>query len=139
MSLSKPKHIAVVSLWAEDVAAAAHFYRDVVGLQLLLHLAQHDKHQWPHFDLNGTLLVILKGKPVPAQDAEPSPFPLMAFAVDDLDPAIERLQAHHIELPWGVEENADARWVMFHDPAGNLVELVQFKGDQRLGWPKAPY
>ncbi|MDH4135738.1 MAG: VOC family protein [Anaerolineae bacterium] len=125
MSFSTPKHIAVVSLWAEDVAAAAHFYRDVVGLQLLLHLAQHDKHKLPHFDVSGTLLVILKGKPMPAQDAEPSPFPLMAFAVDDLDPAIERLRAHHVELPWGVEENADARWVMFYDPAGNLIELVQ--------------
>ena len=139
MPLSKPKHIAVVSLWAEDVAAAAHFYQDVIGLQALPHLSQHDKHKRPHFDLSGTLLVILKGKPVPAQDAEPSPFPLMAFAVDDLEPAIKRHRAHHVELPWGVEENADARWVMFHDPAGNLVELVQFKGDKRMGWPEAPY
>jgi catechol 2,3-dioxygenase-like lactoylglutathione lyase family enzyme len=125
MSTSKPDRIAVVGLWAEDIATAAHFYKDVVGLQLLPHLSQYDKHKRPHFDLSGTLLVILKGKPVPAQDAEPSPFPLMAFAVDDLDPAIERLRAHHVELPWGIEENADARWVMFHDPAGNLIELVQ--------------
>jgi catechol 2,3-dioxygenase-like lactoylglutathione lyase family enzyme len=139
MSFSTPKHIAVVSLWAEDVAAAAHFYRDVIGLQLLPHLAQHDKHKRPHFDVSGTLLVILKGKPVPAQDAEPSPFPLMAFAVDDLEPAVERLRAHRVELPWGLEENAEARWVLFHDPAGNLVELVQFKGDKHLGWPEAPY
>lgn len=139
MSLSTPKHIAVVSLWAKDVAAAAHFYQDVIGLQLLPHLSQHDPHRRPHFDLSGTYLIILKGKPVPAQDAEPSRFPLMALAVDDLDPAIERLQAHGVELPWGVEENADARWVLFRDPAGNLVELVQFKGDKRLGWPEAPY
>jgi catechol 2,3-dioxygenase-like lactoylglutathione lyase family enzyme len=139
MTFSTPKHIAVVSLWAEDVAAAAHFYQDVVGLRLLSHLAQHDKHKRPHFDVSGTLLVILKGKPVPAQDAEPSHFPLMAFAVDDLDPAVERLRAHHVQLPWGVEENAEARWVLFHDPAGNLVELVQFKGDKHLGWPEAPH
>ena len=139
MSSSQPDRVAVVSLWAGDIATAAHFYRDVIGLQLLPHLSQHDPHKRPHFDLSGTLLVILKGEPMPAQDAEPSPFPLMAFAVDDLEPAIERLQAHHVELPWGVEENAEARWVMFHDPAGNLVELVQFKGDKRLGWPEAPY
>ena len=139
MTFSTPKHIAVVSLWAKDVAAAAHFYQDIVGLQLLPHLAQHDKHKRPHFDVSGTLLVILKGKPVSAQDAEPSPFPLIAFAVDDLDPAVERLRAHHVQLPWGVEENAEARWVLFHDPAGNLVELVQFKGDKHLGWPEAPH
>ena len=125
MSLSKPKRIAIVSLWAEDVEAAAHFYREVIGLRLLPHHSHHDKR--PHFSLGDTYLTILKGKPVPAQDAEPSRFPLMAFAVDDLDPAIERLQAHHVELLGDVKEGKDSRWVMFHDPAGNLIELVQFK------------
>jgi predicted enzyme related to lactoylglutathione lyase len=125
MSTSIPKSIAVVSLWAEDVPTAAHFYRDVIGLRLLPHHSHHDGR--PHFDVSGTYLTILKGKPVPAQNAEPSHFPLIAFAVDDLDSAIERLQAHHVELPREVVEDADSRWVMFHDPAGNLIELVQFK------------
>ena len=120
-----PKRIAVVSLWAEDVQTAAHFYRDVIGLRLLSHHSHHDGR--PHFDLGGTYLAILKGKPVPAQNAEPSHFPLIAFAVDDLDSAIERLRAHRVELPKDVAESADSRWVMFRDPAGNLIELVQFK------------
>ena len=120
-----PKRIAVVSLWAEDVPTAAHFYRDVIGLRLLSHHSHHDGR--PHFDLGGTYLAILKGKPVPAQNAEPSHFPLIAFAVDDLDSAIERLRAHRVELPKDVAESADSRWVMFRDPAGNLIELVQFK------------
>jgi len=119
---SEPDRVAVISLWAEDVEAAAHFYRDVIGLQLLPHHGER-----PHFELNGIYLIILKGKPAPAQDAEPSCFPLMAFAVDDLDAPVERLRAQNVELPWGVEEGADERWVMFHDPAGNLIELVQFK------------
>ena len=125
MSLSRPKHIAVVSLWAEDVEAAAHFYRDVIGLRLLPHHSHHSER--PHFDLSGTYLTILKGRPVPAQDAEPSHFPLVAFTVDNLESAIERLQAHHVELRGDVKEGKDSRWVMFHDPAGNLIELVQLK------------
>ena len=120
-----PKRIAVVSLWAEDVPTAAHFYRDVIGLRLLSHHSHHDGR--PHFDLGGTYLAILKGKPVPARNAEPSHFPLIAFAVDDLDSAIERLRAHRVELPKDIAESADSRWVMFRDPAGNLIELVQFK------------
>jgi len=72
-------------------------------------------------------LTILKGKPVPAQNAEPSHFPLIAFAVGDLDSAIERLRAHRVELPKDVAEGADSHWVMFYDPTGNLIELVQFK------------
>jgi catechol 2,3-dioxygenase-like lactoylglutathione lyase family enzyme len=118
------KRIAVVSLWAEDVPAAAHFYRDAIGLRLLPDHSHHDGR--PHFDVGGAYLTILKGKPIPAQNAEPSHFPLIAFAVDDLTSAIERLQVHHVELLTDVAEDADSRWVIFHDPAGNLIELVQF-------------
>ena len=114
--------IAVVSIWVEDVPAATHFYRDVVDLRLL-----PDHLERPHFDLGGSYLAILKGRPVPAQDAEPSRFPLIAFAVKDLDAAVARLRAHDVALPWGIEKDAHSRWVRFHDPAGNLVELVQFE------------
>jgi len=112
--------IAVVSLWAEDVLACAHFYRDVIGLKLLHHHGER-----PHFDLNGCILTILKGRPVAPQDPEPARFPLFAIAITDLDGAVERLKMHGVPMPWGIEANAQNRWVMFYDPAGNLVELVQ--------------
>ena len=114
--------LAVVSIWAENVSAAAHFYRVVVGLHLLEHHGGR-----PHFDLNGVYLTILKGQPVPAKDAVLARFSLMAFAVDDLGAAVARLQAHSVELPWGIEKDEVSRWVMFHDPAGNMIELVQFE------------
>jgi predicted enzyme related to lactoylglutathione lyase len=69
-------------------------------------------------------LVILKGVPHPAENTEHSRFPLYAFKVQDLDAAVERLVAHNIELPWGIEGFGSSRWVMFHDPAGNLIELT---------------
>lgn len=114
--------LAVVSIWAEDVPATAHFYRDVIGLQLLEHHGGR-----PHFELNGVYLTILQGRPVPAVDTVPARFPLMALAVDDLDAVVVRLQAHCVEFPWGIEKDEVSRWVMFHDPAGNLIELVQFQ------------
>jgi len=113
--------IAVVSLWAEDVPAAAHFYRDVIGLPLM-----HHHGHGPHFDLDGSFLVILRGKPRPAQDTIPENFPLLAIAVDDLDSSVEKLRAHKVELPWGIEKDSGSRWVKFYDPAVNLIELVQF-------------
>jgi catechol 2,3-dioxygenase-like lactoylglutathione lyase family enzyme len=113
--------ISVVSLWAEDVPACAHFYRDVLELPLIGHHAQR-----PHFDLGGSTLVILKGKPSPARPTDPTRFPIIALAVDDLPHAVERLKAHGMTLPWGIEKNPEARWVMFHDPAGNLIELVEY-------------
>jgi len=116
-----PTRIAVVSLWAEDVPQTAHFYRDAIGLPLLPHHGER-----PHFKLGDSYLVILKGSPMPPQDTNPARFPLIALAVDDLDAAIERLSLHRVEMPWGVESDAASRWVMLNDPAGNLIELVQF-------------
>lgn len=119
--------LAVISLWAQDVPAAAHFYRDVIGLPLLAHHGGR-----PHFKLGEVFLTILQGKPMPAQDPDPLRFPVLALAVDDLEAALENLRRHNVELPWGVESdegmqsNAASRWVMFHDPGGNLIELVQF-------------
>jgi catechol-2,3-dioxygenase len=114
--------LAVVTLWAEDVATTIHFYRDVIGLKLLM----HDRHRL-HFDLGGAYLVILQGRPLPPLDPVPARFPIIAFAIDDLDAAVERLRTHNVDLPWGIEKDADSRWVMFHDSAGNLIELAQFK------------
>ncbi len=113
--------IAVISLWAQDVPATAYFYRQVIGLPLVAHHGGR-----PHFDLGGSYLVILQGTPSPAEDAVPERFPLVAFTVEDLDAAIARLESHSVSLPWGVESDAISRWVMFHDPGGNLVELVQY-------------
>ena len=115
--------LAVVSLWAEDVPATAHFYRDVIGLRLLPH-----HHERPHFDLGGYYLTILKGRPMHPENPVPERFPVIAFAVNDLDGAVQRLRDHGIDLPWGTEGNDVSRWVMFRDPAGNLIELAQFSG-----------
>ncbi|HEX7620372.1 MAG TPA: hypothetical protein VF359_04150 [Anaerolineales bacterium] len=51
---------------------------------------------------------------------------MVAFSIPELEPAIEKLHVHGVDLPWGMETNAADRWVMFRDPAGNLVELVEF-------------
>lgn len=42
-----------------------------------------------------------------------------------LDKAVEKLGANNIPLPRGIEGHGESRWVMFHDPAGNLIELAQ--------------
>ncbi len=42
--------LVVVSLWAENVSAMVHFYRDVVGLSLSEH-----HHDPPHLSWKGLL------------------------------------------------------------------------------------
>jgi catechol-2,3-dioxygenase len=113
--------LAVISLWAQDVPAATQFYRDVIGLRLLF---QHGGR--PHFDLGGIYLIILQGCPQPPNNPIPNRFPIAAFQVKDLDETITHLKQYNVALPWGIESDASSRWVMFHDPGGNLIELVQY-------------
>jgi hypothetical protein len=51
---------------------------------------------------------------------------LFALQVEDLDASVRTLENQQVALTWSVENDANSRWVMFYDPGGNLVELVQF-------------
>ena len=118
----KPKQLAVISIRAKNVSKTVHFYRDVIGLTLVPH---HD--HWPAFDLGGAFLVIVEGQPTPVHESEATRFPVLAWEVEDLGQAVEHLQAHNVDLPWGIKKGRGTRWVMFFDPAGNLIEFVEFK------------
>jgi len=111
--------LAVVTLWAEDVQQMTDFYQNVLGLPLVM----VDRGR-PHFDFGGGYLAILPGQPYKADDSTRSRFPVIAFAVQDLHEVIRQLKSHGIEMPWGVEEDSDSRWVMFYDPGGNLIEVA---------------
>lgn len=112
--------VAVVTLWAEEPLKAAHFYKDVLGLS-------HGGHAHGgtiHFRLGEVYLVIRRGKAA-ATDPEDR-FPLVAFRTADIEAAAERIKAHGMELPWGIEEDEVSQWVMLYDPAGNLIEVAEF-------------
>jgi len=112
----------VVTLWAQDVPVTTHFYQNVLGLPLL---AQHGER--PHFKIGETLITILHSEAPISQNGQSIRFPALAFAVVDLDAAAGELQAAGVELPWGIEQDGDGRWVMFRDPAGNLIEIAEQK------------
>lgn len=111
--------LAVVALWAEDIQRMSAFYQNVLGLPLVAVDCGR-----PHFDFGGGYLTILPGQPHKVQDSNQSRFPVIAFAVDDLREVIHRLKSRNVEMPWGVEEDSDSRWVMFYDPGGNLIEVA---------------
>jgi len=111
--------LAVVTLWGENVQRMTDFYQNVLGLTLVT----VDRGR-PHFDFGGGYLTILPGQPNSLQDSRQSRFPVVAFAVDDLHEVIQQLKSNNVEMPWGIEEDSDSRWVMFYDPGGNLIEVA---------------
>jgi catechol 2,3-dioxygenase-like lactoylglutathione lyase family enzyme len=110
------------SLYVEDVQAAVHFYKEMIGLDLIA----HEEHL-PHFNLSGSYLVILPGKQVTTPGPGRQDFPLVAIQVPVLEVVLERLRHHGIEVRLGDEEAVGLRWAMFRDPSGNLVEVVEIK------------
>lgn len=112
----------LITLWSEDIHRSIHFYREILRIPL-----KHVHAGPPHFDLEGPLLVLQKGKPLQNFDSHGERFPQIALKVTDLDERVQQLSSHNVALPWGIEENASMRWVMFFDPDGNLLELVQAK------------
>ncbi len=116
--------LAVVTIHAENVAKTAAFYRDIIGLELIPH---HDPDRMQFKMGDDLYLVILKGKPSPVTDTTIERFPVIAFRVDDLDKAVAELRERGVEIPLGIEEDAVSRWVMLHDPGGNLIEIAEFE------------
>jgi hypothetical protein len=93
--------IAVVSLWADDIPATAHFYRDVIGLKLLPH----------HGDRPTSILTAAISSSCRENRhslaSPPVRFPLIAFGVNDLDTAVNKLHAHRIDSSLGHRERCE--------------------------------
>jgi len=120
--------LAVVSIRTNRVLETVQFYRDIVGLSGLV----HHGHQ-PAFELgNGAFLVIVESQEASGQPADNPHFPVLAFAVDNLDHAAAQLKDHGIKMPWGIESNPQARWIEFYDPCGNLIEFAQFTARRQV-------
>jgi catechol-2,3-dioxygenase len=118
-------YLAVCSLPAADLPSSAVFYRDVIGLRPL-----PDHGHRPAFALGrGAFLVLVAGEPV-AQPEGVAPFPAVAFAVADLEAAVAGLKEHNVENLSGIRSHGVTRWVLFRDPAGNLIEFVEGMTDK---------
>ena len=114
--------VAVVTLWAEDVEKTAQFYRGIFGIPG----DRPGSGGVVHLDVGGIYFTIMKGTPGKATNSIIPRFPIVAFSVENLEKFVQALKDNNVSLPWGVERSPAARWVMFDDPAGNLIELVEF-------------
>jgi catechol 2,3-dioxygenase-like lactoylglutathione lyase family enzyme len=108
-----------VYYWTRDMDRAVAFYRDVLGLEL----TQRSGDGWAEFRA-GAVRLALHG----TEEADLPPGGTIVFRVDDLDEATSSLRqrgvvfdGHEAEVP-GV-----GRFVTFHDPDGNPVQLIEYR------------
>lgn len=113
-------------LCTTDLPRAGHFFAEVLGLPLI------ERAQ-------GALVFAVGGQPLrvsPVAELEPSIHTVLGFAVDALDPAIERLARFGVglerfaQLPQGIDgvltlpDGTRVAW--FRDPDRNLLSVVQY-------------
>lgn len=114
-------------LYADDVAAASTFYREVLGLRVVF---ERGFMAALRVDEHGVLLIFdpeesaIEGRDVPSHGARGAGH--VAFSVDeDEERAIRsRLAAAGVEIERELPWPRGGRSAYFRDPAGNSVELV---------------
>jgi len=110
--------IGEIALFTENVAAAATFYRRLLGTDPVA--------EWP----GGALFAAGAGKLLvhersAAMDAGPPNEDHFALSVHDLDGACEELRQQGVAFLVEARDYAWGRSAYLRDPDGRLVELVQ--------------
>jgi catechol 2,3-dioxygenase-like lactoylglutathione lyase family enzyme len=116
-------------LYADDVAAAAAFYADVLGLRLVD--GPDELAAAFRLEDGGVLLIFdpsrssVPGRPAPSHGA--SGVGHVAFSVEEgaLDGWSERLRECGVEIELERGWHRGGRSIYVRDPAGNSVELVE--------------
>lgn len=121
----RPKNqAAVLTVWAEasKINETIIFYKEVLGLKTV-----GDNSNI--LDADGTFIIVMEGKLEQPKQTQRR-WPLFALSTEDLKQTIQSLEQSKVDLPWGIEEfgspEPSSRYVMFYDPAGNLIEIVQW-------------
>ena len=108
----------VANIATGDVAAADRFYRDILGLELLM------DHGWIRtYGSTSTMTVQVS---VASQGGSDTPVPDLSIEVGDLGEALRRVQDSGTPIEYGpVSEPWGVRRFYVRDPLGRLVNILQ--------------
>ena len=111
---------------ADDIDAARHFYRDVLGMDVA------EEHGMLSLSIGGGKRVLV----YPKADHVPATYTILNFPVDDVDEAVDELSRsgvsfeHYDEPDLRTDEKGimrgngpDIAW--FRDPAGNILSVLK--------------
>ncbi len=108
-----------------DLARAAGFYRDVLGL---LQETYSEEWKWAEFNCGNITLALKAGEKLP----EVNPGGRIALAVDDVHVAHEELKKRGVHVVSEPRDYSVCRAMEILDPDGNVVILHQ-RADGTLG------
>ena len=124
------KEFAGASIWSEDLNNLLPFYRDVLGIRVVM--------EAPDFALLGAdspdapMLTLATHSEVHGRNSDPARH-MVGFVSDDIRADWERLKGAGVEFiedptEYGNEEHGSMLIATLKDPDGNLVQLFQASG-----------
>ena len=131
----RPRRLYETVIYATDVAEAARFYEQALGLRLVE--GPDDLAAVFRLDDDGVLLIFdperasAPGRAVPSHGTTGDGHVAFAVGEGELDECAEELRAYGAEIEREIDWPQGGRSIYVRDPAGNSVELVE--GDL---WPR---
>jgi catechol 2,3-dioxygenase-like lactoylglutathione lyase family enzyme len=114
------KGIAFTVYAVSDMTRARQFYENVLGL---IPSRNINNEFFLEYDLGENTFAI--GCKTPELYKRPSSS--IAFEVDNLDIALEKIKQHNIPILYGPSDNPGCRTFAIADPDGNLITLHELK------------
>jgi glyoxylase I family protein len=126
MNLQNIHHIAII---CSDYETSKHFYTEILGLTILreTYRAERDSYKLD-LELNSVQLELFSFPNPPDRPSYPEARGLrhLAFAVNDLEAFIQKLEQHHLKVePIRTDELTGKRFTFFADPDGLPLELYE--------------
>jgi catechol 2,3-dioxygenase-like lactoylglutathione lyase family enzyme len=118
--------VVETAIYADDLAAARAFYRDVLGLEVIAD--EQDRHVF--FRAGDRVLLVfrpevtLEGETLPAHGTQGPGHFALGIRRESLDGWRRHLTAHGVAIEQEVDWPRGGHSVYFRDPAGNAAELV---------------
>ncbi len=110
----------VANIATDDVAAARRFYRDILGLDVLM------DHGWLVTYGSSQKMSVQVG--IASQGGSGTPVPDLSIEVDDVDAALRRMRKAKIAIEYGpADEPWNVRRFFVRDPFGRLVNILMHK------------
>ncbi len=110
----------VANIATDNVAAAAAFYRDLLGLELLM------DHGWIATYGSAQTMRVQLG--VASEGGSGTPVPDLSIEVDDVDSALARMRAAGIGIVYGpADEPWGVRRFYVRDPFGRLLNILEHR------------
>ncbi len=116
----------VANLEAAQPGAAQAFYRDLLGLAVVM------DHGWLRTYAGDAAMTVQVS--IACEGGSGTPVPALSVEVDDLDQALDQARRAGIAIEYGpVEEPWGVRRFFVRDPFGHLVNILQHAAPHRDG------